>query len=169
MSSSQDVYRRVGRGGAGNWYSKQEIDDADKAKLEDIEAQKQSNATAASDNPNQAAAYSRAGRGGAGNFYDAKDADEARRREREDSKRTVSALAAASSAAATSKAPRAGLSGRGGAGNWSTDQAALAAAAEERERRRRDDLEAQVLQDVDAGLAPPPAAYRHQGREVEEK
>ena len=34
MSSSQDVYRRVGRGGAGNWYSKQDVEDADKAQLE---------------------------------------------------------------------------------------------------------------------------------------
>jgi hypothetical protein len=29
--SSSDVYRRVGRGGAGNWYSKKDVEEAEKA------------------------------------------------------------------------------------------------------------------------------------------
>jgi len=34
MSSSSDVFRRVGRGGAGNWYSKKDIEDANKVEAE---------------------------------------------------------------------------------------------------------------------------------------
>ena len=34
MSSSSEVFRRVGRGGAGNWYSKKDIDDANKVDAE---------------------------------------------------------------------------------------------------------------------------------------
>lgn len=63
--------------------------------------------------------------------------------------------------------PRTGLLGRGGMGNWS-DSTAQAGQREEEERKRREDLEAQIVHDVDAGLAPPPAAYHHQGREPEE-
>jgi hypothetical protein len=52
-------------------------------------------------------------------------------------------------------------------GNWS-DTSALTARAEQEESKKREDLEARILQDVDAGLAPPPAAYHHQGREQDE-
>jgi hypothetical protein len=52
-------------------------------------------------------------------------------------------------------------------GNWS-DSTAQAEQREEEERKRKEDIEAQILQDVDAGLAPPPAVYHHQGREQEE-
>jgi hypothetical protein len=31
---ASEVFRRVGRGGAGNWYSKKDVEDADKAALE---------------------------------------------------------------------------------------------------------------------------------------
>ncbi|OIW33250.1 hypothetical protein CONLIGDRAFT_640396 [Coniochaeta ligniaria NRRL 30616] len=166
---SSEVFRRVGRGGAGNWYSKKDIDDADKVASEDLEAQKPipsaATPTTASTSSEDTAAYSRAGRGGAGNFYDPKDTDEARRQEKEDSRRTNAAL----SSAGTSK-PRTGLSGRGGVGNWSDPSTtALTKQQEKEEQERREHLEAQILQDVDAGLAPPPAAYHYQGREQEER
>lgn len=81
----------------------------------------------------------------------------------EDSRRTNTALAAGGA-----KPSRTGLSGRGGAGNWS-ESPAQAQQREEEEAKRREDLEAQILQHVDAGLPPPPAAYHHQGREQEER
>jgi hypothetical protein len=138
----------------------------------DLEAQKSaataSDATSSSPSGfTSSTGYSRAGRGGAGNFYDPKDTAEARRQEREDSQRTSAAAAALATGGAK---PRTGLSGRGGVGNWSDPSAtAQAERREEEERKRREDLEAQILQHVDAGLAPPPAAYHHQGRELEER
>lgn len=64
--------------------------------------------------------------------------------------------------------PKAGLSGRGGAGNWSADVNALAA-AEGEEKQKQAELEARIMQDVEAGLPPPPPAYHHSGRDQDQK
>ncbi len=53
---------------------------------------------------------------------------------------------------------RAGLTGRGGVGNWS-DSAAQTQEALQEERRKAQDLDAKVLQEVEAGLAMPARVY----------
>lgn len=88
-----DVYRRSGRGGAGNFYSQKDVEEATRGKHEDLEAQRPQ--PLADDEPlnnpadvssqiaapmistnadngsgNGTRVYSRSGRGGAGNFVD---------------------------------------------------------------------------------------------------
>ncbi|UZP43870.1 hypothetical protein NXS19_011682 [Fusarium pseudograminearum] len=64
MTADQDVYRKTGRGGAGNYVVQNKADDADK----DLEAQ--SLATDEVPPPDRATANvpARAGRGGSGNY-----------------------------------------------------------------------------------------------------
>ena len=103
-------------------------------------------------------AYVRAGRGGAGNFKDAAVAAASIQREREEAQRTKAAVAASITK------PRVGLGGRGGAGNWTTNEPHAAAQREE-EQKLVEDLELKVLRDVEAGLAMPAPAYRQAERE----
>lgn len=105
--------------------------------------------------------YSRGGRGGAGNFYDPALAAESRQMEKQEGERIKAAVDA------NLAKPRAGLSGRGGMGNWA-DKSALTAQAEQEEKKKREDIEARIMQDVAAGLAMPAPAYHHQGREQDE-
>ncbi|KLU87520.1 hypothetical protein MAPG_06519 [Magnaporthiopsis poae ATCC 64411] len=157
---SDDVYRRVGRGGAGNFYSKKDVEDVEKASKAaiDLEAQKTDPSSLEEAAP-APAQYSRAGRGGAGNFYEgggagsSDDSAEARR---------VQALVGASLAQ-----PKQGAhGGRGGMGNWSSDSGTTAQAQGD-ERARMSLLQAKILKDVDAGLAPPPKTYHQSDRDVE--
>jgi hypothetical protein len=114
--------------------------------------------------PASTTTQSHGGRGGAGNFVDPSTADEARRQEREETERTKAAVTR------NVAKPKAGLSGRGGMGNWSGDVTALdATAAQEEERKKREELEAKIMQDVEAVLPMPPPAYHHQGRDQDEK
>lgn len=160
MSTPADqVYRRVGRGGAGNWYSKKDVEEAEKIQAAaDLEAQKlaATPAAVAAAAEGSAPAYARAGRGGAGNFKDAATAAASVQLEREEVRRAQ--------AVSTVKPRQAGLSGRGGAGNWS-DTTALGGAQQERDQRKVEDLELKVLQDVDAVLAAPAPAYKQAEKE----
>ncbi|KAK0711089.1 hypothetical protein B0H67DRAFT_646496 [Lasiosphaeris hirsuta] len=161
MSTPSDqVYRRVGRGGAGNWYSKKDVEEAEKLQAAaDLEAQKHAAtpaAVAAAAAAESAPAYTRAGRGGAGNFKDAATAAASVQLEREEVLRAQ--------ASSTAKPRTAGLSGRGGAGNWN-DTTALGGAQQERDQRKVEDLELKVLQDVDAVLAAPAPAYKQAEKE----
>ncbi|KAK0722934.1 hypothetical protein B0T26DRAFT_641380 [Lasiosphaeria miniovina] len=160
---SSEVFRRVGRGGAGNWYSQKEVNDAEKTLRADIEAQKKAAADAAGQ-PDSASAtaqqsvpvYVRGGRGGAGNVAPA--AAEALQ-ERDEAEKTRAVVAA------TPK-PRTGLSGRGGMGNW-RDSTAPQQQSQPQDQKKVEDLELQVLQDVEAGLPPPPRTYHQHDREME--
>ncbi|KIH92213.1 hypothetical protein SPBR_03198 [Sporothrix brasiliensis 5110] len=166
---SMDVFR-VGRGGAGNWYSKKDQEEAEKR---DVEAQANTAGTeAATSQPPvaprpQQTPYTRGGRGGAGNFYDSAavaaaerdEAVEAARVQATTTKSTVPASADSPALVTPSSArPRPGLSGRGGAGNWAAS-AAAAADLEEEQKRKEAAIAAQIQQDVEAGLAMPPKAY----------
>lgn len=152
-SSSSDVFRRVGRGGAGNWYSKKDVEEAEKAQASaDIEAQKLST-TPAPTTESTAPVYARGGRGGAGNFKDAATAAESLKAKREEAELTKAAVAA------TVGKSRVGLSGRGGAGNWSDSATPLGAVVQQHEQQKVEDLELKVLKDVEAGLAMPAPAY----------
>lgn len=152
---SSDVVRKVGRGGAGNFFSKAS---------EDLEAQDTrvvpppvgAPATAASPAPGPT--LTRTGRGGAGNLHDpaANSSDPA---ERESVAKKLRAVVKANLAK-----PRAGLSGRGGAGNWAADTSAAAVDREEREKKEA--LDAQVLRAVEAGLPTPPRTYHLHNRDM---
>ncbi|KAK4456285.1 hypothetical protein QBC34DRAFT_420016 [Podospora aff. communis PSN243] len=158
--SSSDVYRRVGRGGAGNWYSKKDVEEAEKAQASaDLEAQKAAVTPAPA--TDSAPVYARAGRGGAGNFKDQASAAASIKAEREEAERTKAAVAA------TAGKARVGLSGRGGVGNWSDSTTPLGAVVQQEEQQKVEDLELKVLKDVEAGLAMPAPAYHHPGPDRE--
>ncbi|KAM7202078.1 hypothetical protein V8F20_004532 [Naviculisporaceae sp. PSN 640] len=174
MSSSagDQVYRRVGRGGAGNWYSKKDVEEAEKSQQQaDIEAQKAHQPSAAGPaNPIAASTqYHRAGRGGAGNFHDpaataaGPDAiDPAAVQQQEEQIEKLKAAVAAQ------KPRMGGMGGRGGVGNWSMNQSLSAEKQAEEEQKKVQEVELRVLKDVDAGLAMPKPAYQRATAEREE-
>ncbi|GKT53239.1 hypothetical protein ColTof4_13348 [Colletotrichum tofieldiae] len=158
-----DVYRKTGRGGSGNFYSKKDVEDVEKANPEDVEAQKTTNATAAaaqttSPTSPTAGGYARAGRGGAGNFHDASSLPSAKQQEE------VAGKTRAAVSASLARSAR-GASGRGGAGNYG-DGAGEATAEEEAKRKQA--LERKIIEDVEAGLPMPPRAYQHNTKKDEE-
>jgi len=145
---SSGTYRNLGRGGAGNYYSKTDLEKATKdAEQQDLEAQKtQAGATAADVTPSTQE-YARLGRGGAGNV-------------------TLSALMAAAAVSSpwtpTDSSQTRQWSGRGGAGNFlgaqqSTNDETERAAEAAKEAQHR--IEEEVKVDVEKGLAPPQKAY----------
>ncbi|PKS06838.1 hypothetical protein jhhlp_006914 [Lomentospora prolificans] len=149
-----DVFRRVGRGGAGNFISPSATDTAEDP-ARDVEAQKLPPVPVAPA-AQQHQPYARVGRGGAGNFHDAADAPE--ETQEQVAARTDTTMAASASG------PRTGLMGRGGMGNWSD---APSQQQQEAEKQKQAVVEKQVVQDVDAGLKAPAKAYDPNGSETE--
>ncbi|KAI0841519.1 hypothetical protein F5Y06DRAFT_192485 [Hypoxylon sp. FL0890] len=164
-----DVYRRSGRGGAGNFYSQKDIEEVTKkiAGSKDLEAQKPQHSpddeppTDPADVPAQTAqqiasatssgTYARSGRGGAGNFVDPAI--------------IPSSIAAASGPQQPPPtAPRSGLSGRGGAGNWtSTEESKEEVYDPVQEHKRREALDAGILKDIRESLPQPPKIHYMHG------
>ncbi|KAL7627057.1 hypothetical protein AAE478_003833 [Parahypoxylon ruwenzoriense] len=184
------VYARSGRGGAGNFYTRQEIAAATKkaAKHEDLEAQhgqplpsdnddnlttdpadaplQRSTTTASTaSSTGDTKTYARSGRGGAGNFF-------------VDSSMLPSPPSPSSPKPSPPRPPRtqirsAGLTGRGGAGNWTaTAQQQGEDGGEggeeeeydpEQERRRRAALDAHILEDIRDSLPQPPRIHYMHG------
>lgn len=105
--------------------------------------------------------YVRTGRGGAGNFAEPPTAAESR--DRQDVVERTRAAVGASHAGQ----PRAGLSGRGGAGNWAEGGGGGDAGEEEEEQARQQQIVDQVAQDIDASMAPPPKTYHQHNRDME--
>ncbi|KAH0542894.1 hypothetical protein FGG08_002754 [Glutinoglossum americanum] len=141
---SSNVYRNLGRGGAGNYYSKTDMEDVAKRIPQDLEAQNSPREAAADDTP-ATQEYSHLGRGGAGNV-------------------ALSALmekGTSSSSQPTMKSSQPNpMSGRGGAGNYRAEQKTLEnerAEEEAEEARRR--VQDEVKLDVEKGLMPPQKAY----------
>ncbi|KAI1402218.1 hypothetical protein F4819DRAFT_455447 [Hypoxylon fuscum] len=171
-----DVYHRSGRGGAGNFYSQKDIEEATKAatKSEDLEAQKPAPAddtpTDPADPPSQTATastgtYARTGRGGAGNFVDPASVPTSTSPPPPPGSPTSSANA---STKPQPPAPaRTGLSGRGGAGNWSAADQDAKGEGEvydpEQERKRREALDAGILKDIRDSLPQPPKIHYMHG------
>ncbi|KAH8166175.1 hypothetical protein CIB48_g2077 [Xylaria polymorpha] len=147
-----NAYMRTGRGGAGNFYSQKDVEDAaTKDSTEDIEAQKtptlddNSTAPSSSSTPSTSAAgaYARSGRGGAGNFVSA----------------TPSSTLPSSAST---------YSGRGGAGNWAAESEGATRAKEEQDRRRKEALDAGIAQEIRASLPRQPRrTYHLHGRRPE--
>ncbi|KAF5501028.1 hypothetical protein CGCS363_v006638 [Colletotrichum siamense] len=152
-----DVFRKVGRGGAGNFYSKKDVEDVEKAKPEDAEAQKDAAAAATTTSPTSSSngsAYARAGRGGAGNFYDHSSLPDTKQQE-EAAGKTQAAVNASLARSAR------GATGRGGAGNYGDSTVPGSETAED-EVKRKEALEKKIIEDVEAGLPMPPKTYYHQ-------
>ena len=98
-------------------------------------------------------AHARVGRGGAGNFVDTTTTTTNPTAQKQQHERKV---ADQITAAVKSQPPRVpGLSGRGGAGNWKTDAAALEAQRSAEERGKGEELERKVREVVDQGLRLP--------------
>ncbi|KAI4865881.1 hypothetical protein F4820DRAFT_277723 [Hypoxylon rubiginosum] len=177
-----DVYRRTGRGGAGNFYSQKDVEEATKAadSSKDLEAQKQHQQPPADEIPTDPAdppsqhtttttsdsnngAYARTGRGGAGNFVDPVTAAAS-------SPSSPPASPSSTATPAPATVARSGLSGRGGAGNWTTvpgegeDGGGGGAVYDpEQERKRREALDAHILQDIRDSLPQPPRIHYMHG------
>ncbi|KAI0969212.1 hypothetical protein F4678DRAFT_167953 [Xylaria arbuscula] len=151
-----DAYLRTGRGGAGNFYSQKDVEDAAKRdRTEDIEAQKppgqqDSTSTAPSPQPQTTTpgAYARSGRGGAGNFVTPSSSSSDQQQP-------------PSPPVQQQPSSSAKHSGRGGAGNWADDgeseEARLAKA--EQEQRRKEALDAGIVQEIRDSLPLPRRTY----------
>lgn len=170
-----DVFQRTGRGGAGNYYSQKDIEEAEKAqRANDPEAQKTTNSppppaapAAAAEAPAPAPQYVRIGRGGAGNWTDSPTTAETQHRQH-----AADHTTAAVSAAAAGR-PRAGLTGRGGAGNWTGggggggDNNNNSSESLEEEKAEQQRIAARIRQDIDASLPAPPKTYHQHDRDME--
>ncbi|TRX94511.1 hypothetical protein FHL15_004666 [Xylaria flabelliformis] len=153
-----DAYLRTGRGGAGNFYSHKDVEDAvAKDKTEDIEAQKaplpiDDNSTAPS-----TSAPIRSGRGGAGNFISSSTLPS--------TNTTTSSSSFPPTSTGHPKSPTSAskYSGRGGAGNWTSAAESDGAkrAKEEQEQRRKEALDAGFAQEIRASLPQQPARTYH--------
>ncbi|KXH66021.1 hypothetical protein CSAL01_09599 [Colletotrichum salicis] len=154
-----DVFRKVGRGGSGNFFSKKDVDDAEKATPEDIEAQKSTDVAASSTSPTSSG-YVRAGRGGSGNYVDPTSLPGTKQQEELASKTQAAVNASIARSAAR------GASGRGGAGNYTGS--VPGAEATEEEVKRKEALEKKIIEDVEAGLPMPPKAFHHTTKKEEE-
>lgn len=90
-----------------------------------------------------------------------------------DRQTVVDQTAAAVSASHAGKPRTTGLVGRGGAGNWTDDGAATAGhdgaegGEESEENVRRQQIAAQIAQDIDANLPAPPKTYHQHDRDME--
>ncbi|KAG6234940.1 hypothetical protein E4U25_005435 [Claviceps purpurea] len=154
MTSDQDVFRKVGRGGAGNYYSvtKQHALAAEK----DLERQDDQARLVAAHPPDTTTTSVRAGRGGAGNFVDAAQVPAAQKEER-------TLAQEVSQAVSTSNQHTNQMGGRGGAGNWAGEQQEEGAGLQSTE----EELERRVAEAVERGLKIPERV--HHGREKDVK
>ncbi|KAL6713414.1 hypothetical protein ACLMJK_008879 [Lecanora helva] len=135
-------YRKVGRGGAGNYYSQDDVAKASKLK-EDVEAQHTTTEASPEEIAKARSEYAHSGRGGAGNYSYGTRIEEAQ------------ALKTGETPSVQDSNPsHTGYHGRGGAGNYQSGD------AEKAEARRRASIaqekkHPQVIQDVEAGLRQP--------------
>ncbi|KFH48939.1 hypothetical protein ACRE_001260 [Hapsidospora chrysogenum ATCC 11550] len=143
--TQDDVYRKVGRGGAGNFYSASTVHDHDCA-----------TATSTSLVNPLPSAHARVGRGGAGNFVDTTTTTTNPTAQQQQQQQHERKVADQITAAVKPQPPRVpALSGRGGAGNWKTDAAALEAKRSAEERGKGEELERKVREVVEQGLRLP--------------
>lgn len=142
-----ETYRKIGRGGAGNYYSKQDIEKVTR-RAEDVEAQQQTTTPIVSGTNAMRSEYVYSGRGGAGNF-------------RKDSHPGVSTDSSLRPLALREKTvPEIGYSGRGGAGNFRAGETEKKRVeAEVRAKEARDRAHEEAVRDVEMGLKPPERAH----------
>ncbi|KAG6054782.1 hypothetical protein E4U17_003477 [Claviceps sp. LM77 group G4] len=152
MTSDQDIFRKVGRGGAGNHYSvtKQDALAAEK----DLKRQDDQARLVAAHPPDTTSLC--AGRGGAGNFVNAAQVPAAQEEDR-------TLAQEVSQAVSTSNPHTNQMGGRGGAGNWAGEQQKKGAGLQSTE----EELERRVAEVVERGLKIPERV--HHGREKDVK
>lgn len=174
---------RTGRGGAGNFLSQKDVEEAAQAQRDNVRSDEASRlatdsresfliqkgqdpeaqrplAPASASHAGHAPQYVRSGRGGAGNFAEPPTAAESQTRED-----VVDRTEAAVNASQAGK-PRAGLSGRGGAGNW-TDGAAAHDGDADNVQSKQAQIEDMVVHDIEASLPPPPKTYHQHDRDMQ--
>lgn len=182
-----DAYRKAGRGGAGNFYSQDDIAAmaASSFNNKDVEAQKPAPDSDVppsdpADEPAAGPVYGHSGRGGAGNFVNPSTAPAtvaSSSSVRQGGGPTgapapavVHSTGTPGAGAGAGTATRPSYSGRGGAGNWtSTSEENIAVAIAEQERKRKAALDAKVFDDVKAGLRPPRRVYHMHGHKEKGK
>jgi len=144
---SSDPYRKIGRGGAGNYHSSSEITNISK----DLEAQSSAATPNSAIDRSQQPEYAHVGRGGAGNWHKPADVPP-----------EESPKAAISSTNPTASNPS--YSGRGGAGNYkpTADKPTEEQQAAEKQRLAKEE---ELIRDVEHGIRPPEKA--HLGRIIE--
>ncbi|KAM6488029.1 hypothetical protein HDV62DRAFT_346659 [Trichoderma sp. SZMC 28011] len=161
MPQDQDALYKVGRGGAGNYVSSKQADEASK----DLEAQQlkaiASSFSSPSAAPLQPQGPARAGRGGAGNFIDPSYAAQNQGRLADET-----GAAVASSLKKNPQPHRAGWSGRGGAGNYNWEQAAEEERRQEEEESKAE-LDKKIKEAVEGALKMPEKAHQHVTKEEE--
>ncbi|KAG5990726.1 hypothetical protein E4U54_004038 [Claviceps lovelessii] len=171
-TTNPDILRKVGRGGAGNFYSVKKQDEL--AAEKDLERQ---------DNlarplvvpPADASSSLRGGRGGAGNFVDPAQVPAAQEEERNTAHEVSEAVLTANrkrhSCNHTNR-----MGGRGGAGNWAGKEGGEDGAAADDDDddadveaglSRTGELEEKVVEAVEKGLKIPEKV--HHGREKDAK
>ncbi|KAF5027240.1 hypothetical protein F66182_656 [Fusarium sp. NRRL 66182] len=158
MTPNQDAYRRVGRGGAGNYYPSNKADDA--AKDKDLEAQNLATDEAPPPDRSTASVPARAGRGGAGNYVNPADLPDAR----EQDEMAEKTAAAVNASLKKNHNTRGGLGGRGGAGNWRADED-----GKESEKSRGEELAKKVRDEVEKGLKMPERVHHGHGNDGREE
>ncbi|KAK0113188.1 hypothetical protein ONS95_014886 [Cadophora gregata] len=158
-----DIYRKVGRGGAGNYYSKKDIADATK-NSSDLESQTSSHTKGPNTTSHgHAPEYQHTGRGGAGNWVQpAELQSHGLAQQSEDihsTETTRPAEAPVQRVMGSSKPTYRG--GRGGAGNYFDDGEEARRLEEEKveEERRKREVQGKVEEDVERGLKKPERAY----------
>ncbi|KAL8949830.1 MAG: hypothetical protein Q9222_004095 [Ikaeria aurantiellina] len=143
---ASEAYQNFGRGGAGNYYSKQDIQEIQKQAANDIEAQPTTaGELRAADT--KAPEYIHSGRGGAGNYSNASDTVE----------RQKSVDMMPNSREGT--VPEGGFYGRGGAGNMRSSTESSAEEIERRASETQKKAYEEAVQDVEKGLQPPEKAH----------
>lgn len=172
-----EAYRKVGRGGAGNFYSKKDIEELNSTSQAtgDLEAQKPAPADAPPSDPAEAPAagppatsgtsssssapvYARTGRGGAGNFVDPLTASSGS--VHPDAQPHPAAIVHSTGNQSLAQAPAPPrLSGRGGAGNFAGGGEQRIIDGGEQERKRKEAIDNDIFADVRAGLREPGRAH----------
>ncbi|KAI4185277.1 MAG: hypothetical protein LQ348_004394 [Seirophora lacunosa] len=143
---ASETYQKFGRGGAGNYYSKQDIQEAREQTASDLEAQHSD----APEPPNADATqpeYKHLGRGGAGNYTDASNATER--------KRSVDMTPTMRE----HTVPEGGFYGRGGAGNLRGMEANLKEDAEQKASHAPKEAHEKAVREVEQGLRAPEKAH----------
>ncbi|PTB64275.1 hypothetical protein BBK36DRAFT_1124750 [Trichoderma citrinoviride] len=165
MPLDQDALRKVGRGGAGNYVSSKEADEASK----DLEAQQLKAAASVSATPSQHPhGPAKVGRGGAGNFIDPRHA--AQHNEDQQLADETGTAVASSGLRGHAQPHRAGWSGRGGAGNFHADLAAdEERAREDEDGRSKAELDRKIKEAVEGALKLPDKVHHHLHKEEEEE
>ncbi|KAL8971711.1 MAG: hypothetical protein Q9183_000922 [Haloplaca sp. 2 TL-2023] len=142
-----ESYQKFGRGGAGNYYSKQDIKEVQKRAAEDVEAQSTTAAEFHASDAKQPE-YVHSGRGGAGN-YSSPLPNELERRRSIDLKPTTREVTV----------PEGGFYGRGGAGNLRASEGSSKEEAEGQASETQKAGHHLAVEDVEKGLRAPEKAH----------